>query len=671
MITALNPLLPRPIDRPTAVPLPQDADLSVLDGAKIIAAPDDPGLRPVWRRSLQRWRDEARERIGHLDGLYGEPALSWTQSCYSICLAWLWDEALYDHGAGRFTPEAFVERGRRDFGGFDAVVLWHAYPVIGIDERNQFDFYRDVPGLNALVRDLQRLGLRVFVDYNPWDVGTRREPGDDRQALVRLLEESRADGLFLDTLREADAPLLKALFERFGPLALEVESSVPLPRTADHALSWAQWCADSSTPGVLRAHWFEQRHVMHQTRRWNRDHSDELQTAWLNGCGMLVWECVFGSWVGWNRRDRSTLRAMVAVQRRFTSHLSRGAWTPLDGILPGPVFCSRYDLDESSLWVLANRSEEDHDGVFLEAEPRAGHRWFELTAGAELHPVESDGLVTVEGRIPARGVAAVIALAPGEAGTELREFLAGQASRRHDSRAEFPELLPVRVAAQKAAASAPPAGMRGVRGGSRELLIRYQVRETGLYSGAPFVEHWKPSLDILHAPSELRAPVSLSDFAMSELEVSNDEFLEFLESSGYKPAEPNRFLNHWRDGRPPAGHGADPVRFVDLADARAYAAWKGARLPTEHEWQVAAEGGLLARRSPLVWNWTESEHSDGRTRWSILKGGADFVAEGSDWYFPGGPREPEFSVKLLLCGGGLARSSQVGFRVAVDLEPRS
>ena len=124
--------------------------------------------------------------------------------------------------------------------------------------------------------------------------------------------------------------------------------------------------------------------------------------------------------------------------------------------------------------------------------------------------------------------------------------------------------------------------------------------------------------------------------------------------------------------RSPAAGGprADPVTFVDLADARAYAAWKGARLPTEHEWQVAAEGGLLARRSPLVWNWTESEHSDGRTRWSILKGGTDFVVEGSGWYLPGGAGQPEFSVKLLLCGGGLARSSQTGFRVAVDLEPQ-
>ena len=72
-----------------------------------------------------------------------------------------------------------LDEAEREFGGFDGVVLWHAYPVIGIDERNQFDFYRDVPGLRELVADLRGRGVRVFVDYNPWDTGTRREPVDD------------------------------------------------------------------------------------------------------------------------------------------------------------------------------------------------------------------------------------------------------------------------------------------------------------------------------------------------------------------------------------------------------------------------------------------------------------------------------------------------------------
>jgi formylglycine-generating enzyme required for sulfatase activity len=108
---------------------------------------------------------------------------------------------------------------------------------------------------------------------------------------------------------------------------------------------------------------------------------------------------------------------------------------------------------------------------------------------------------------------------------------------------------------------------------------------------------------------------------------------------------------------------------LDLGEARAYAASAGARLPTEDEWQLAGEAGVLDLSGPRVWNWTESEHSDGRTRFAILKGGSDWMAEGSDWYVDGGPCDPRYSLKLLLPGPGLARSTRIGFRLAVDLEP--
>ena len=133
-------------------------------------------------------------------------------------------------------------------------------------------------------------------------------------------------------------------------------------------------------------------------------------------------------------------------------------------------------------------------------------------------------------------------------------------------------------------------------------------------------------------------------YAIGRREVTAREFARFVEEIGYE--------------HPGGGY--------DLADARAYARWAGARLPTEDEWQLAAEAGLLERAEPLVWNWTESEHSDGRTRFAILKGGSAYGAEGSDWYVDGGPQEPAFSLELLLLGGGLARSERIGFRLAVD-----
>ncbi|MGZ4352858.1 MAG: hypothetical protein ACXVZ4_04880, partial [Gaiellaceae bacterium] len=63
-----DPLVPRPIDLPTPVPL--DGPLDVLDGGKILSAPDDPADWPAWRERLAQWREEARERVGHDGSAY-------------------------------------------------------------------------------------------------------------------------------------------------------------------------------------------------------------------------------------------------------------------------------------------------------------------------------------------------------------------------------------------------------------------------------------------------------------------------------------------------------------------------------------------------------------------------------------------------------------------------
>jgi formylglycine-generating enzyme required for sulfatase activity len=68
-----------------------------------------------------------------------------------------------------------------------------------------------------------------------------------------------------------------------------------------------------------------------------------------------------------------------------------------------------------------------------------------------------------------------------------------------------------------------------------------------------------------------------------------------------------------------------------------------------------------------TWEMTESEHSDGRNRFCILKGGSFYKAEGSDWYFDGGAQSLSFSAKQLLIYPGIDRCSTVGFRCAADI----
>lgn len=649
---------PRPLDLPTEVPLDPNATLEGLDEAKVLAAPDDPKQWPAWRAQLQRWRHEARARVGYTDERYTALA----RPDFVLALTNLWDGVLYDARDEAFTPQAFVEQAQREFGGFDGVILWSAYPVVGIDERRQLEFYLQIPELPNVIAALKQRGLHVYLPYYPWATGADAVATDELVACVRHLD---ADGLFLDTVKEGNQELRELLDSVSPELVMGGESRVPLARIEDHQMSWAQWFADSSVPGVLRAKWLERRHILHHTRRWHRSHREELHSAWLNGSGLLVWENVFGVWVGWNEADKALLRSMRPVQREMSPWLTSDAWTPLADH-PGSgstVFASRWAHDGTLLWTIVNKGGPV-DGDWLHVAEGDAFEWAELTGPRELTVRRmADGGVAVGGKLEEGAVAAVIAM-PGK--IVLPRAPEARLADRMLGAESFPLRIAVRRPMRMARSTELPAGFAPVAGGSFELKVDYRLRETGLYGEAPFVDEWKPPLGSrLHGPANAVRSVDLGNFAIAELEVSSGEFERFLEATAYRPKRPERFLDDWIDGRPSDPNA--PVTHVDLTDARAYAAWRGWRLPSEDEWQLAAERGHVGRRRPLVWNLTESEHDDGRTRFVLLKGGSDFRNDTSEWYFDGGPKPPQFSAKLLLLPAGTSRSRHVGFRCAVDL----
>jgi formylglycine-generating enzyme required for sulfatase activity len=77
---------------------------------------------------------------------------------------------------------------------------------------------------------------------------------------------------------------------------------------------------------------------------------------------------------------------------------------------------------------------------------------------------------------------------------------------------------------------------------------------------------------------------NVDPFFMDIYEVTNEQYKEFMTSTGHK--EPQG----WRNGNYPNGQGRYPVVGVDWEDATAYAAWVKKRLPTEAEWELAARG---------------------------------------------------------------------------------
>lgn len=124
-----------------------------------------------------------------------------------------------------------------------------------------------------------------------------------------------------------------------------------------------------------------------------------------------------------------------------------------------------------------------------------------------------------------------------------------------------------------------------------------------------------------------RHQVYLHDFSISKTLVTNAEFLEFIHAGGYENFNywhsegwdwvksnhiispmywhlvDGEWFNYTLGGLLPIDLNAR-VSHISYYESYAYASWKGMRLPTEFEWEVAAKHFNWGER----WEWTESAY---------------------------------------------------------------
>lgn len=333
-------------------------------GYEVIDGPASADDTAQWRSDWGAWRrmELAANRYDPSDrcGVYNIPGLQWTQRNFVQAMLLLHDRAIFDRKSGRYTADKYLDDMERRVGKLDSVLLWPTYPNIGIDGRNQWQLLRDLPGgldaLRDLVKQFHDRNVRVIIPYNPWDTGTQPEVGmedavrmynADIATLNELISVIGADGFNGDTMYGVPT----SFFNCSQPIAATPEGGVPTAFLGNNPMSWGYFYGYARFPPVARAKFLEPRHMVQVCARWSLDRLAEVQTAFFNGAGYVVWENVWGIWNSMTNRESEATRRAFNILRKFDFAISSPSWKPyyedlrparrLDGI-----FASEFPIDE-------------------------------------------------------------------------------------------------------------------------------------------------------------------------------------------------------------------------------------------------------------------------------------------------------------------------------------
>ena len=238
---------------------------------------------------------------------YDRPVQKYYRKKLVSHFTFLYGHDIYNPKTNEFEIDRFLDEGEANFGGYDYMLLWHDYPRMGVDNRDQFTMYEDLPGgldgLRQMVDKAHARGVQVFLPYKPWDIMVKNQ--DHYKEEARISKAIGADGVFLDTMKDSEIAFRKAL-DAVNPDNVFVSEG--RPSIADAQLVTGSWnqsgSATNTMPNVDLFRFLLPKHNVHNINRGARDREQLIHNALFNGTGFIVWEDIFGeiNQYSWNER---------------------------------------------------------------------------------------------------------------------------------------------------------------------------------------------------------------------------------------------------------------------------------------------------------------------------------------------------------------------------------
>lgn len=726
--------------------LPPGASVTYNIWADLFRGEWQDGLRLMF---AERWLYDL-DRFD--ETLYGRDDLKWIRTSYLMILQMAWDREFYDRFSGTDGFVNYLAEYNRLFGHVDVYGIWPTWPRLGLDDRNQWDLYRDLPGGTASLRRLSREaradGSRFFIAYNPWDRSTRSE--DHLAGMTEIIAQTEADGVVLDTEGRSSAELQKAA-DTVRQGVVMYSEGMPVVKDIPGIVAARVHNALFLSPELNLNKLIRPDFAIFRVADVGEDvlHR-EISVALFNGYGTELNMFRPGGRGVEFRNDLEYLARTTYVLRRNSDAFSGASWTPLVGSGADKVYVNSWNAGEKKVYTVLNMDHRGYSGPLFNPGDTAGKHLVSLWRHEELDPSVVNGALMAPVQTPGwsqafdvtRQESSVdcIALLPKIITAEFR------GSRIRISSTVKGTLLissglpgyhnpPLKISAPADTLLSADA-LLGIAG---EKIVIELTDGDGILLDEKVVKPeqnrpWLVSETVRTAPASeipeemvtvpsatIRFTLSSADefvpypyagkevvtkpdsFLIDKYPVTNEEYLRFIRAARYIPPDTSNYLKHWEKGIPVSGQERYPVVWVSLEDARAYARWAGKRLPTEAEWQLAAQGtdgrewpwgnefhatkcnNAFGRPTPVdafpkgespfgaadmvgnVWQMTGDIYSNGAYYFNIIRGGSWFKPESSWWYVQGGPQPLTMTQMQLLVSPGYDRSATVGFRCVRDL----
>ncbi len=685
------------------------------------------------------------------DTLYQRADLSWIRNCYVITTQMAWDHDFYDAARGGYQYDKYLEMGKKLFGGWDIYILWPTWPTLGLDQRNQWDLYDDLPGGLQKIRQLsnysRRQGTKFFISYNPWDQSTRKI--DPYRGMADLIRATDADGIILDTYGWSTAEL-QATVDSTKPGVVMYSEGMAVPKDLPGIITGRVHDAIYMPPPLNLNKFIKPENTIFRVcQLHDGEMHRETSVAFFNGYGVEINVYRPGR-PAWMEEEYLYLGKLARILRENSAAFYSHSWTPLIPATKDSIWVNKWPGTDKTLYTVFSLIPEGFTGPLFQEEFSPDTHFVSLIHHEEIQPDTISGKTYVKVKTEAFN----------------RSWLNTRKEGNVDCVTKFPRLLKVdlkmdslTIEADKGDSIFVWAGNPSYQSQPKSYSIHQQTLkltlEFGRYEGKYVVQLFgndelmdeavvylamqtpriiseikrtSPSSTTPEGMIQIPATkdflfknqgadgiipypdfpdgkmLEIRSFYMDKFPVTNLQFKKFLDGTNYQPQDTLNFLKHWINGTYPEGEGNFPVVHVSYEDARAYAAWTGKRLPTESEWQYAAQAGnqwawpwgnefdstrcndnsdrltpvdmFSSGENPFglldlvgnVWQLTNDLYDDGSYYFIIIRGGSYYHPTSSWWYVKGGPQPLDRNQMLLRVSPGFERNATVGFRCVKDLE---